>query len=199
MKVLVIGGKGTIGKEIVHRLQPAHEVITVGRKGAAICADIRSVESIREMYRQAGKIDAVICAAGSAAWKPLEQLTGEDFATSIGYKLMGQVNVIRYGLSSVTDGGSITVTTGLLNRVPQASGAAFALTNGAVEGFARTAALEAPRGIRVNVISPPWIRETLVEMGQDPSGGLPAATVAKAYVAVVEGRDTGQVVELHVQ
>ena len=194
MRILVIGASGTIGKAIVDALTPSHEVIPVSRK-SGITADIRDAASIRSMYRQAGKLDAVVCAAGSGAWKPLAELTDEDFATSVGYKLMGQVNVIRFGFDSLKDGGSITVTSGILSRMPMKNSAAISLVNAGLEGFVRAAALEAPRRIRVNVVSPPWVSETLAQMGQDPKGGMPAARVAKAFVASVTGTQTGQVIE----
>jgi NAD(P)-dependent dehydrogenase (short-subunit alcohol dehydrogenase family) len=195
MKILVIGATGTIGKEVVNALSSSHEVISVSRTGSSVSADIRDVQSLRAMYEAVGKVDAVISVAGSGAWKPLDQLTAEDFAVSLGYKLMGQVNVIRHGFEAVRDGGSIVVTSGILARSPMQGSAAISLVNSGLEGFARAAALEAPRGIRVNVVSPPWVSETLVEMGQDPSGGLPAATVAKAYVAAVTGSMNGEVIE----
>lgn len=195
MRIVVIGATGTIGREVVSALAARHEVISVSRTGGAINADIRDVASIRAMFAKVGKVDAIVSAAGSAAWKPLDQLTDEDFAMSLGYKLMGQVNVIRYGFDAVNDGGSITVTSGILSRMPMPSAAAVSLVNAGLEGFVRGAALEAPRGIRVNVVSPPWVSETLVGMGSDPSGGLPAAVVARSYAASVEGNETGTVIE----
>jgi NAD(P)-dependent dehydrogenase (short-subunit alcohol dehydrogenase family) len=147
------------------------------------------------MYRQAGRVDAVVCAAGGGAWKPLGQLNDEDFAISLRYKLMGQVNVIRYGFDVVNDGGSITVTSGILARKPQPGSAAISLVNSGLEGFVRAAALEAPRGIRVNVVSPPWASETLAAMGADPAAGMPSAKIARAYLASVTGKQTGAVIE----
>jgi NAD(P)-dependent dehydrogenase (short-subunit alcohol dehydrogenase family) len=194
MRILVIGATGTIGKEIVNALSREHEVIGVSRKGE-IAADIRDSAAIRAMYAKAGKVDAVLCAAGSGAWKPLADLTEEDFQTSLGYKLMGQVNVIRYGFGAVNDGGSIAVTSGVLSRYPLVGSAAISLVNAGLEGFVRAAAIEAPRGIRVNVVSPPWASETLVAMGMDPSGGMPAAQIAKAYVAALTGKQTGATLE----
>ena len=44
----------------------------------------------------------------------------------------------------------------------------------------------------VNVVAPPWVTETLKAYGMPLEGGLSAATVAKAYVQVVEGKATGQ-------
>jgi NAD(P)-dependent dehydrogenase (short-subunit alcohol dehydrogenase family) len=200
MRILVIGPHGTIGREIVKALsadhEADHEVVGASRSNADVDVDITDPASIRAMYAKVGKIDAVISAAGSGAWKPLDALTDEDFARSLGYKLMGQVNVIRYGFAHVTDGGSFTTTSGILARAPMPGGAAISLVNCGLEGFTRAAALEAPRGIRVNVVSPPWVTETLVAMGStDLSHGLPAATVAQAYVRSVMGKETGQVIE----
>lgn len=195
MKILVIGAHGTIGREIV-RAFAGHEVIGASRSGSDVTVDITDPSSIVTMFTLVGRVDAVVCAAGSGAWKPLDQLTEEDFARSLGYKLMGQVNVVRYGFSSVNDGGSITTTSGVLARSPMVGSAAISLVNCGLEGFTRAAALEAPRGIRVNVVSPPWVTETLVEMGaSDTSHGLPAAVVAQAYVRSVTGSENGQVIE----
>jgi NAD(P)-dependent dehydrogenase (short-subunit alcohol dehydrogenase family) len=69
------------------------------------------------------------------------------------------------------------------------------IVNAGLEGFARSAALELPRGLRLNVVSPHWVAETLRALGQDPSAGTPAAQVAPAYVASVEGKQTGTVIE----
>lgn len=195
MRILVIGANGTIGKEIVKALASGNDIVEAGRTHGRIKVDIRDVASIRAMYKAAGKLDAVISAAGSGAWKPLPQLTDEDFAISLAYKLMGQVNVIRYGFESLSDGGSITVTSGVLSKAPMVGGAAISLVNAGLDGFVRAAALEAPRNIRVNVVSPPWVSETLKEMGQDPSHGLPSAKVAKAYVDSVKGKKSGEVIE----
>lgn len=194
MKILVVGAHGTIGTEVVRALSAGNEIMEASRSHG-VKVDIRDVASIRAMFKTAGKVDAIISAAGSGAWKPLAQLTDEDFATSLRYKLMGQVNVVRYGFENVADGGSITVTSGVLSKSPMESSAAISLVNAGLEGFVRAAALEAPRGIRVNVVSPPWVSETLKAMGQDPRHGMPAATVARAYVESVNGGQTGKVIE----
>jgi NAD(P)-dependent dehydrogenase (short-subunit alcohol dehydrogenase family) len=105
---------------------------------------------------------------------------------------MGQVNVIRAALSRIRDNGCIVVTSGVLASQPMRGSAAISLVNAGLEGFVRAAALEAPRGIRVNVVSPPWVSETLAKMKMDPAHGMPAATVAKAYVAALEGSARGE-------
>ena len=119
----------------------------------------------------------------------------DDFERSLHSKLMGQVDLVRYGFDNVRDQGSFTLTSGILARFPAPGSAAFSLVNSALEGFVRAAALEAPRGIRINVVSPPWATETLEAQGRDPSPGLPAADIAALYVQSVTGALTGAVIE----
>ena len=53
------------------------------------------------------------------------------------------------------------------------------------------AALEAPRKIRVNAVSPLWLTETLQALKMDTSQGLPAVSVARAYARSVTGTESG--------
>jgi len=192
MRVVVIGATGTIGKAIVQAFTPRHEVVPVSRRGDQ-SADLEDPKSIDRLYRMLGRIDAVICAAGEAKFAPLAQLTDEDFAFAVRSKLVGQVNVIRLGLGYVADGGSITVTSGILATHAVPGSGAVSLVNAGVEGFVRAAALEAPRRIRVNAVSPAWVAETLQALGMPLTGGLPAAVVAQAYVRSVEGNQSGAI------
>lgn len=195
MRILVVGATGTIGHEVVQALSAGHEVIPVTRRHTPIRVDIADPKSIDAMYRAAGRIDAVVSAAGEARFRPFAQLTDDDYAVSIASKLMGQVNLVRLGLEHVTDGGSFTLTSGVLARTPMPGSGAISLVNAALEGFTRAAALEAPRRLRVNVVSPPWVTETLIAFKMDPALGLPAAVVARAYVRSVTGKETGAVIE----
>ena len=193
MRILLIGATGTIGRAVADALGARHELVLASRSRAHERVDLADPASIRALYARVGRVDAVVSAAGEAKFAPLAALSDADFAFSLSSKLMGQVNVVRFGADSVADGGSFTLTSGVLARQPSPGSAAISLVNAGVEGFAGAAALEVPRGIRVNVVSPPWVSETLVAMGMDPSGGLPAADVARSYVQAVEGRQTGQV------
>jgi NAD(P)-dependent dehydrogenase (short-subunit alcohol dehydrogenase family) len=195
MRILVVGATGTIGRAVVAALSADNEIVPVSRQSTAITVDLAEPASIREMYRLTGKVDAVVCAAGQAKFAPLAQLNDADFRFCLDNKLMGQVNLVRFGFEHVADRGSFTITTGILARSPTPGSAAISLVNAGVEGFVRAAALEAPRGIRVNAVSPPWVSETLQALKMDPSQGLPAAVVARSYLRSVTGADTGSVLE----
>jgi NAD(P)-dependent dehydrogenase (short-subunit alcohol dehydrogenase family) len=193
MRILLIGATGTIGKAIAAALGTRHEVLLASRQRAPLQVDIVDPASIRGLYAKVGKVDAVISAAGQARFKPLADLSDADFQFSLENKLMGQVNLVRYGLGSVAARGSFTLTSGVLAQQPMPGSCAISLVNAGLEGFVRAAALEAPRGIRINAVSPPWVTETLQALGMPLQGGLPAATVAQAYVGSVEGTETGEV------
>ena len=195
MKVVVIGATGTIGKAVADALEKrGHEVIRASRK-SKVRVDIENTATLNALFDGRRDIDAVVSCAGGAGWGPLGNLTDEDFALSLRYKLMGQVNVVRVAKDKVKDGGSITVTSGTLATKPIPGSAAVSLVNAGLEGFVRAAGLDMPRGVRVNVVSPPWVKETLQAMKMDDSHGLPTAEVAKAYVAAVEGKTNGTVIE----
>lgn len=195
MRILVIGATGTIGRSVVEALSQGNEIVAVSHKSTPLTVDLSDEESIRAMYRKIGKVDAVVSAAGNARFAPLAQLSDEDLEFSLDNKLMGQVNLVRFGFEQLADRGSITLTSGILSHSPMPGSAAISLVNAGLEGFVRAAALEAPRRIRVNVVSPPWVSETLIALKMDPSHGLPAATVARAYVRSVNGKETGAVIE----
>ena len=193
MRILIIGATGIIGRAVASALSK-HDLILASHTRSKEMVDISDAGSIKGLFARVGRIDAVVSAAGQAKFAPLESLTDRDFDFCYRNKLMGQVNLVRFGLAAMRDGGSFTLTSGTLAQRPIVGGSAISLVNAALEGFARGAALEMPRKIRVNVVSPPWVSETLKAMGQDPDGGLPASVVAIAYVDVVEGKETGQVV-----
>jgi NAD(P)-dependent dehydrogenase (short-subunit alcohol dehydrogenase family) len=195
MKIIVIGSTGTIGSEVVKALAAKkHEVVPASRKGG-IKVNLDEPASVRALFAQVGRADAVVCCAGNAAFKPFPELTDADYELGLRSKLMGQVAVARAALDRLNDGGSITLTTGILAMHPMKKSASVSLVNAGLDGFVRAAALEMPRRLRINAVSPPWVKETMVKYGMDPTPGLAAADVAKAYVAAVEGTDQGKILD----
>jgi NAD(P)-dependent dehydrogenase (short-subunit alcohol dehydrogenase family) len=196
MKIVIIGATGTIGKAVVAALRGNHEIVAISRSVGEHRADITDKASLESAFAAIGKVDAIVSAAGGAVFKPLAALSDADFEKCLHDKLMGQVNVVRVGSQFVRSGGSITITSGVLAQEPMPGSAAISLVNSGLEGFGRAAALELKSDkIRVNVVSPPWVSETLVALKMDPSNGLPAAEVAKAYVRSVESDATGLIID----
>ncbi|SIT38109.1 Short-chain alcohol dehydrogenase [Paraburkholderia piptadeniae] len=196
MRVLIVGATGLLGKEIVRLLSPEHQVIGASRNGPDLSVDLTDKASIVSMYQQLGNVDAVICAAGAAKFAPLESLSDDDFAFSLANKLMGQVNVVRCSVGHVAQGGSLTLTSGILSLHPVTGSAVVGIVNAGVEAFVRSAALELRGKARVNVVSPGWVSETLAAMGQARSAGVPAAAVAQAYRRSLVEDITGEVIQV---
>jgi len=192
-RVLVIGSTGLLGSQIVKALQGRAEVVEASASRAPLKVDIADPASLRRLFEKVGPVDGIVCAAGMARFLPWAQATEDDWAHGLANKLMGQVNVVRLGTASVREGGAITLTTGVLAQHPMPGGAIFTTVNAAVEGFARAAAVELGTWVRVNVVSPGWITETLRAMGMDESIGLSAAQAALAYVRQVESGASGSV------
>jgi NAD(P)-dependent dehydrogenase (short-subunit alcohol dehydrogenase family) len=170
-------------------------VFRASHSRSELTVDLSRPDSIEELYASVGPVDAVVSAAGESVFRPLFDLSDADFALCLNSKLMGQVNLVRFGADLVADGGSFTLTTGILARHPMPGSAAISAANAGLEGFVRAAALELPRGLRINAVAPGWVRETLVARNMDPNLGIPADQVAETYLRSVEGNATGQIFE----
>jgi len=192
-RILVIGSTGLLGSHLVKALQGKAEVVEASLGRAPLKVDISDPASLRRLFEAAGSVDAIACTAGMARFVPWAQASDDDWAHGVANKLMGQVNVVRLGAPFVRDGGAVTLTTGVLAQHPMPGGAIFTTANAAVEGFVRAAALELGTRIRVNVVSPGWITETLQAMGLDPTPGVPAAEAALSYVQAMESGASGSV------
>ena len=194
MKILIVGAFGTIGSAVHNDLASRHEIITAGRNGADLAVDIRSPESISAMYQRAGKVDAVINTAGDAHFGSLLELTPELNEIAILSKLKGQINLVLLGMHHVNDHGSFTLTSGIVMDDPIKGGASAAMAGGAVRAFVQSAAIEMPRGIRINHVSPTLLEESISTYGPYFPGfePVPARRVVQAYRKSVEGSQTGQ-------
>ncbi len=193
-KILIVGGTGTIGKEIVNALKPNNEVIIAGQKHGDIQVDITQKESIEQLYQAVGKVDAVVSAAGKVRFAAFDKMNDELYRFGLNDKLMGQVNLVLLGLAHLNDAGSFTLTSGILNRDPIVTGSSAAMVNAALDAFVKAAAIELPRGVRINIVSPTVITEALDKYAAYFPGyeSVSAARAAQAYVKSVMGAQTGQ-------
>ena len=198
MRILIVGGRGTIGRVIAAHYAQDHEVIIAGRT-ADIEVDIADSASIKRMLDSVGQIDALICAAGEARWALFKDLSEEDYYIGLRSKLMGQVNLVRLGQDYLSTGGSITLTTGILADDPVVKTASAAMVNGGIHSFVRAAALELPNSIRLNAVSS-GVVEAAYEKYASYFPGHPPIPMQKmlyAYIRSVEGKGTGQVIRVY--
>ena len=190
-KILVIGAAGLIGGAVVKALGERECIRASRNSGEHV--DISDPKSLAALFDRVGGVDGIVCTGGAARYKPWDQLTDEDWTFSLANKLLGQVNVVRYGIKSVRSGGAITLTTGLAAQFPSPGSAIITTVNAAVEAFVRGAAAEPSLAVRVNAVSPGWVAETLQAMGRNPSDGIAAAEVAKVVVRQLREGATGSV------
>ena len=195
MKIVIVGASGTIGSAVSDLLAKDHQIIRVGHSQGDARVDMRDPASIRGLFAKLGQFDALVVASGSAAFNALTEMTDEEWQLGIQSKLMGQINLTRAAIPHLNDKGSITLISGILSEEPINWGASVTTINGAVEHFVKAAACELPRGLRINVVSPTVLAESMDKYASFFPGfvPVPAARVAQAYQRSVLGVQTGQV------
>ncbi|WP_336289984.1 short chain dehydrogenase [Aeromonas dhakensis] len=195
MKIVIVGASGTIGSAVSDLLAKDHQVIRVGHSQGDARVDMRDPASIKGLFAKLGQFDALVVASGSAAFNALTEMTDEEWQLGIQSKLMGQINLTRAAIPHLNDKGSITLISGILSEEPINWGASVTTINGAVEHFVKAAACELPRGLRINVVSPTVLEESMDKYASFFPGfvPVPAARVAQAYQKSVLGVQTGQV------
>lgn len=195
MKIVLIGATGTIGKAVSKALEQ-HEVIKVGFKDGDYNVDIEDRASLTALFEKLGQVDAIISTTGLVTFAPVEELTYDQVQLSINSKLLGNINVFQVGRHYVREGGSITLTSGVLAQQPMYSASAASLVNAALDAFAKATAFELGDKLRINTVSPHFVKETMAMMGMDTAGGISAADTAKAYAYAVTSSDTGTIIDV---
>jgi NAD(P)-dependent dehydrogenase (short-subunit alcohol dehydrogenase family) len=200
LRILVIGASGELGRAVVAELGARHEIISAGSKSGDVRIDISDPTSIVAGLAAAGPLDAVACAAGAVNFHPLSAISVASIAESsyglgMANKLMGQVNLTLAARDVLREDGSITLIAGVLSLDPIVFGSSASMVNGAIESFARAAAIELPRGLRINAVSPTVFEESMASYGPFFRGSdpVPVARAARAFSRSIEGRQTGQV------
>jgi len=199
MKILIIGGKGTIGVRVSEYLSKKHEVVIGGRNSGDVTVDIANSNLIKDMFDELGNLDAVVCIAGEAKWAAFETMSEEDYYIGLRSKLMGQVNLVRIGRDYLNSGGSFTLTTGILADHPVELTTSAAMVNGAIHSFVKAVALELKNGIRINVVSSGLVEDSVTKYetyfpGHNP---IPMHKVVNGYVKSVLGKGTGEIIRMY--
>lgn len=192
MRILIIGASGHVGRAAASALD-GHEIVAASRSGQP-SVDVTDPHSIERLFEGVGEVDAVIAAVGSVPFAPLSELGRDDYEAALRGKVLSQLDIVRIGTRFVRDGGSFTLTSGILAREPIATGAAASLANGALEAFVLGAAPELPRGIRINAVSPSVLEDAPSYHSSFP-GFVPVSSyrVGMAYAKSVLGVQTGEV------
>ncbi|SAL64813.1 Short-chain dehydrogenase/reductase SDR [Caballeronia cordobensis] len=194
-KVLIIGATGTIGRAVVGALAGRHDVVEVGATRGSHRVNFKDPSDVTRLFESIGRVGHVVTAAGNVHFGSLAETTVAQFWTGLTDKLMGQVNVVLIGQAWVNDGGSFTLTSGITADQPVRDGTNAATVNKALEGFALGASIDLKRGLRINVVSPTMLEESVPSFGPYFPGFDPVSSsrVGLAYVRSIEGGDTGQV------
>lgn len=196
MKIILVGANGAVGQTAVNAFGNRHEIIAVGRTSGDIQIDIEDLDSVRSMYKQVGKVDAVVSAVGHGHFGAVADMSSEQFMKGINHKVLPQVNLVLLGIEHMNDGGSFTLISGVLNRDPISGGSCAAAANGAIDGFVTAAAVDMPRGIRINAVSPGLLQVSVDRYDGFFPGHEPVSSerVGLAFCKSVEGAITGQVI-----
>ena len=199
MKIVIIGGNGTIGNKVVSHFKKENNVLIAGRTSGDFTVDISDSNSIQKMFEKVGKLDAIICIAGEAKWANFNELTEDDYYIGLKSKLMGQVNLVRIGQNFLNPNGSITLSTGILADDPVSQTTSAAMVNGGIHSFVQAVALEIENGIRVNVVSSGMVEDAYEKYkdyfpGHNP---IPMNKVINGYVRSVSGKGNGEIIRIY--
>ncbi|MBB6369432.1 short chain dehydrogenase [Chryseobacterium shigense] len=199
MKIVLVGGNGTIGKKVKESLQDTHEVITAGRNSGDIRVDISDKNSILKMFEELKTIDACVCTAGTGFYGDYYSMTEEDMLPGIQGKLIGQMNLVLIGKNFLSREGSFTLTSGIASEHPAKNGTAVAMINGAVNSFVLASAQELKNGLRINAVSPGLVEDSFERYkGLFPGYNLaPMSKIVNAYILSILGAVNGKVLKVY--
>jgi NADP-dependent 3-hydroxy acid dehydrogenase YdfG len=185
-----------VGTAAISDLKNRHEIITAGRTSGEHRVDVMDEASVEALFKAVGALDAVIVTTGHGHFGPVAEMTAVQFRKGIDDKLMGQVNVALAAMRHVMDGGSITLTSGVTNRDFVRKGANAAAVNGAIDAFVQAAAIEMPRGLRINAVSPALLAVSAKTYDGFFPGHVPVSNerVGLSYTKAVEGALNGCVI-----
>ena len=200
MRALVVGGAGTIGRRLVPLLRErGYEVVVAGRTSGDVRMDLTSPTSIEKMYADVGGVDAVVSVAAHGPLDDFATLTRDDLTANLQGKLFGQVDLVLIGQHHVADGATFTLTSGVFADQAWPGVTGGAMISGALHAFVLSAAIELPRGIRVNVVSPTMIGDSVDSFSEQFPGmrPVPMDTLLAHYLTCVEATQTGQIIRAY--
>ncbi|WP_370949965.1 short chain dehydrogenase [Amycolatopsis sp. cg5] len=200
MRIIVVGGAGTIGRRLVPALRSrGHQVIVAGRTSGEVCVDLAAPATIEAMYRRTGPVDAVVSIGAHGALDEFATLTSDALAENMRAKFFGQAELVLTGQRLCADAASFTLTSGIFADQAWPGVTGGGVISGALHSFVLSAAIELPRGMRVNVVSPTLVGDSTETFSSYFPGmrAVPMDELVGHYLACVEGSATGQVVRAY--
>ncbi|NKY61011.1 short chain dehydrogenase [Nocardia flavorosea] len=200
MRIVVVGGAGTIGRRLVPALRSHdHEVVVAGRTSGDIHVDLTSRETIEALYREVGEIDGVVCIAAHGALDEFGTLTSDALYDNMQAKFFGQVDLVLTGQHYCTDGASFTLTSGIFADQPWPHVTGGGVISGALHSFVLSAAIELSPRMRINVISPTMVGDSTDAFAEHFPGmrPVPMDELVHHYLRSIEGEDTGRVIRAY--
>ena len=194
-RVLVIGS-GHIGRAAATEIARYHEVTTLSRSTEP-AVDLAHPDTLRAALTAGAPYDALVIAVGHVRFAPIAELTDADFVSGFEGKVLPQIQATLVASDVLNDGGSVTLTTGILAREHIRGSSVAAMANGAVESFVMAASRELPRGLRLNAVSPTWL--TSAPAYAEAFAGMPPVTperVGGAFLRSVASAETGRIFAL---
>ena len=208
-KVVIVGGSSGLGLAVAaHAYGRGAEVVIASRSASArhaelaaavgpdvqtLSLDVTSCQSMEAAFRRVGQMDhLVITTRPEIVPTPFAEIDCEQAKQAFETKFWGQYLLIQTGLSTIRQGGSIIMTTGIAGERVFKGHSTMGVINGATEALCRALAVElAP--IRVNAVSPGFVapkpKEVEDHAGRFPAGRLASVDeVAEAYVSLMENR-----------
>ncbi len=193
-KIVVVGATGRLGRVVVGGLND-YEVIRAGRSGPDLKIDALNFESVSDVFASIGTFDGLISCIGGTPFKTFEELTMEDFALGLSKKCFSQLNLAKAAIPYLTENGSITLTSGIIGDEPILAGSCAAAANGALNMCVSTLAAEYAGKLRINIVSPSIIENSVEDYGMLFDGFEPTSKkrIVEAYRRTISAPISGRV------
>jgi NAD(P)-dependent dehydrogenase (short-subunit alcohol dehydrogenase family) len=134
-------------------------------------SNVQSAANIAaELQTRFGRVDAIVLNAGSGRMLPIETVDEATFDEHFAVNVKGHFFTLQKTLPLVQSGGSVIFTASVGSHVGSPNFSVYTATKGALRAMVRSLATElAPRGIRVNSVSPgPVDNAAFVKLGLPP-------------------------------
>ncbi|MBT3456831.1 MAG: short chain dehydrogenase [Thiotrichales bacterium] len=193
-KIIVVGSTGRLGRVVVSGLED-YEVIRAGRSGPDLKIDALDFESVSNVFASVGSFDGLVSCIGGTPFKTFEELTMEDFATGLSKKCFSQLNLAKAAIPFLTENGSITLTSGIIGDEPILAGSCAAAANGALNMCVSTLAAEYAGKLRINIVSPSIIENSVEDYGMLFDGFEPTSEkrIIEVYRRTISAPISGRV------